>query len=100
MCFEADKCLTQLMPTSAYYKVSGFVPEEFTTAVNNSLAALDEEERVGYYSQAIDLLLENYVTLPVWHNELNATVKDGLEGFTLNRSYEHHLFQFVKPAAQ
>lgn len=100
MCFEADKCLTQLMPTSAYYKVTDFTPPEFVDAVNNSLAALDEEERIGYYSQAIDLLLENYVTLPCWHNELNATVKDGIEGFTLNRSYEHHLLQFVHPAAQ
>lgn len=98
MCFEADKCLTQLMPTSAYYKVTGFVPDEFTSAVNNSLAALDETERVKYYSEAIDLLLENYVTLPCWHNELNAAVKDGIEGFILNRSYEHHLLQFVYPA--
>ncbi len=99
MCFEADKCLTQLMPTSAYYKVANYVPEEFTSAVENSLAALDEAERVAYYDEAITLLLENHVTLPCWHNELNAAVKDGIEGFTLNRSYEHHLFQFVRPAA-
>jgi len=95
MCFEADKCLTQLMPTSAYYKVSDFIPDEFTTAVNNALAALDEDERVAYYDEAITLLLENHVTLPCWHNELNAAVKDGIKGFTLNRSYEHHLLQFV-----
>lgn len=99
MCFEADKCLTQLMPTSAYYKVANYVPEEFTSAVENSLAALDEAERVAYYDEAITLLLENHVTLPCWLNELNAAVKDGIEGFTLNRSYEHHLFQFVRPAA-
>ena len=99
MCFEADKALTQLMPTSSYYKVAGFIPDEFTSAVNNSLAALDTEQRSKYYCEAIDLLLKNHVTLPCWHNELNAVVKDGIEGFRLNRSYEHHLFQFCKPAA-
>lgn len=98
MCFEADKCLTQLMPTSAYYKVAGYIPDEFTTAVNNALAALDENKRIAYYDEAITLLLENHVTLPCWHNEINAAVKDGIEGFTLNRSYEHHLFQFLHSA--
>jgi len=98
MCFEADRCLTQLMPTSSYYKVAGFDTPEFVGAVNNSLAALDEAERIGYYDEAITLLLENHVTLPCWHNELNAAVKDGIEGFTLNRSYEHHLLQFVYAA--
>lgn len=99
MCFEADKCLTQLIPSSSYFKVSGFAPEAYTTAVDKSLTALDEGERCGYYGEAINMLLENHVTLPCWHNELNAVVRDGLAGFTINRSYEHHLFQFVRPAA-
>ena len=99
MCFEADKCLTQLIPSSSYFKVSGFAPEAYTAAVDKSLTALDETERCALYSEAINMLLENHVTLPCWHNELNASVREGLTGFRINRSYEHHLLQFVRPAA-
>lgn len=96
--FEADRALVQFMPTNVNYNLCQFNNEEFRTIVAKSFVTLDEKERTELYRKAIRMLMENHVTVPLWHKALNAAVKDNIEGFKITRSYEHHYLQYVSRA--
>jgi peptide/nickel transport system substrate-binding protein len=93
--FEADRALVQFMPTNVNYNLCKFDNKEFQDAVAKAAVTLDEGERIKLYQKAVKLLLENHVTVPLWFKELNAAVKDDIEGFKITRSYEHHYLQYV-----
>lgn len=94
--FEADRCLLQHLPSHVNYSICHFDNEEFRNLVSKSAVTLDRNEREQLYKDAIELIMENYVMLPLWHKSVNAAVNDSLEGFSISRSYEHHYLQYVK----
>lgn len=93
--FEADRALVQLMPSNVNYNICKFDNKEFQDLVNKSFITLDDDERFELYRKAQNLLIDNYITLPLWHKELNAAVQKGVKGFNITRSYEHHYLQNV-----
>lgn len=94
--FEADRALVQYMPSHVNYNLCAYDNPEFQRKVNEAAVTLDNEARFQLYRDAQNMLLEDYVTLPLWHKELNAAVRDGIEGFKITRSYEHHYLQYVR----
>lgn len=93
--FEADGALNQLMPTNVNYNLCRFDNKEFQDTVNKAVRTIDNEQRYELYRDASEMLIENNVTLPLWHKELNAVVQNDVKGFELTRSFEHHYLQNV-----
>ena len=93
--FEADRALIQFLPGSPEFKLCGFDNPEFIKSVNQSTITMDEKARVKLYENAINILMANCVTMPLWHKALNAAVSDDVQGFKFSRSYEHHYLQYV-----
>lgn len=93
--FEADRALVQFMPSNMNYNICKFDNKEFQDTVLESFVTLDSEKRYQLYRNAIIILMENHVSVPLWHKALNAAVKDNIKGFKITRSYEHHYLQYV-----
>lgn len=93
--FEADGALNQLMPTNVNYNLCRFDNKEFQDTVNKAVRTIDNEQRYELYRDASEMLIENNVTLPLWHKELNAVVQNDVKGFEITRSFEHHYLQNV-----
>jgi len=93
--FEADRALVQLMPGNVNYKLCSFDNQNFQDTVRSSFVTMDDKKRAQLYRDASKILMENYITLPLWHKALNAAVKDDVGGFKITRSYEHHYLQYV-----
>ena len=93
--FEADRALVQFMPSNMNYNICKFNNKEFQDKILKSFVTLDNEARYQIYRDAIMLLMNNHVTIPLWHKALNAAVKDDIKGFKITRSYEHHYLQYV-----
>ena len=93
--FEADRALIQFMPSNVNYNICQYDDPDFQALVNEAAVTLDTAAREDLYKQAINMLMEDYVTLPLWHKALNAAVSDELGGFEITRSYEQHYLQKV-----
>lgn len=93
--FEADRALVQFLPGTVGFKLCSFDNPKFVDSVNKAVVTLDGKKRTELYKQAANSMLENCVTLPLWHRALNAAVRDDIGGFKLTRSYEHHYLQYV-----
>ena len=98
--FEADRALNQLMPFHSNYELCSYDNADFQKAVSEAGGTLDRDARAKLYVQAADMLMKDHVTLPLWHKALNAAVVDGVEGFRITRSYEHHYLQYVSVPAE
>ena len=93
--FEADRALVQFLPGTVGFKLCGFAAPKFVDSVNQAVTTLDDKARAELYKQAINTMMENCVTLPLWHKALNAAVRDDVGGFKITRTYEHHYLQYV-----
>jgi len=94
--FEADRALAQYMPLHVNHNLCAYKNKEFQDLFTTAVVTLDKDARFQMYRDASNLLLRDFVTLPLWHKALNAAVKDHVTGFRITRSYEHHYLQYVK----
>ncbi|MGA2083225.1 MAG: ABC transporter substrate-binding protein [Holophaga sp.] len=93
--FEADRSLVQFLPGTVGFKLCAFGNQKFVDSVNKAVLTMDDKARADLYKQAINTMMENCVSLPLWHKALNAAVSDGVGGFKITRTYEHHYLQYV-----
>lgn len=93
--FEADRALVQFMPSSVNYALCAYDNPEFQATVAESFVTMDAAKRYELYRKAITMLMKDHITIPLWHKEINAVIKNDIKGFSLTRSYENHYFQYV-----
>ena len=96
--FEADRALGQFMPGAYYFGLFSFENDELTALYNKSIETMDRAEREQTYKDAIDIVMENYITIPLWHRENNAAVNDSVQGFRIDRALSVHELQTVTKA--
>lgn len=92
---EAGRTLFRWLPDTSEWALSSWESEEYNEAISKALVTIDEEERNELYYQCQEMLMENFIVLPVWHKELNAACQPDVKGFRITTSYEHHFLQFV-----
>ena len=92
---ESDRALNQLMPSHGNYALCNYDNPEFQATVETACSTLDTETRAQLYADAAEMLMRDFVTLPLWHKSLAVAVKDGVAGFEITRSYENHYLQSV-----
>ncbi len=92
---EADGFLSQLQPGSSALARIGYDNQEFFDLYTEGCATEDTAARDQIWEQCLEMLMEDYTMIPLWHKELGAAVKDNVEGFWWAKDYEQCYFQFV-----
>lgn len=92
---EAGRTLFRWLPDKSEWPLSSWDSQEYYDAISKALVTVDEQKRNQLYHQCEEMLMENYIVLPVWHKELNAACKPDVAGFRITPSYEQHYLQFV-----
>ena len=92
---EAARNLFRWLPEMSEWPIYSWENEEYFTMMRQALITLDREERNELFYRLQEMLMEYYVALPVWHNELNAALQPKVRGFWIMTSYEHHPLKYV-----
>lgn len=92
---EADRPLSCFIPPNTNSNTISYLEADFQDVCARAFAEMDDDARAQLYSEAMIMMLEDHVTLPLWHKELNAAVQQGIEGFRISRSFEQHYLQYV-----
>lgn len=93
--FEADGMLAQLQPGSSALARIAYDRQEFFDLFTKGCATEDRAARGQIWEECMEMLMGDYVMVPLWHKALNAAVMDNVKGFELTRDYEEHYFQYV-----
>lgn len=94
--YEAEGMLAQLQPGSSALTRIGYDNQAFFDLCTQGQAVMDREERGKIWEECIEILMQDYVMVPLWHKALCAAVKDNVEGFELALDYEEHYFQWAE----
>ena len=92
---EAGRTLFRWLPDTSEWPLTSWDSQEYYDLINKALVTTDRDARNELYYQCQEMLMENYVVLPVWHKELNAACQLNVKGFRITPSYEQHYLQFV-----
>lgn len=92
---EAGRVLFRFLPDTSEWPISSWESKDYYDLINKALATTDRDARNEMYYKCQEMLMENYVILPVWHKELNAACQLNVKGFRITPSYEQHYLQFV-----
>lgn len=92
---EAGRILYRWLPDKSEYPLFSWYNQEYIDTITKALATVDREARNKLYYKCQEMLMENFVSLPIWHKELNAACTPKVRGFKIVPSYEQHLLQFV-----
>lgn len=92
---EAGRVLFRWLPDKSEWPIFSWTNQEYFDLINKALTTIDVNKRNEMYYKCQELLMENYVALPIWHKELNAACQLNVQGFRITPSYEQHYLQYV-----
>ena len=92
---EAGRTLFRFLPDTSEWPISSWESPEYYELIDDALTTTDHDARNEKYYRCQEMLMENFVILPVWHKELNAACKPTVKGFKITPSYEQHYLQYV-----
>jgi peptide/nickel transport system substrate-binding protein len=92
---EAGRVLLNWLPNTSEYKIFGWVNQEFFDILNEALATIDVDKRNKLFYRCQEMLMENFVALPIWYKEINAALKPEVKGFNLMPTYQQSYLQYV-----
>lgn len=92
---EAGRTLFRWLPDTSEWALSSWENQEYYDTISKALVTTDTAARNELYYRCQEMLMENYIVLPVWHKELNAACQPDVAGFRITPSYEQHYLQFV-----
>lgn len=92
---EAGRTLFRWLPDTSEWPLTSWNAPDYYTVINEALTSVDTAKRNELYYKCQEMLMENFVVLPVWHKELNAACQLDVRNFRITPSYEQHYLQFV-----
>lgn len=92
---EAGRVLFRWLPDKSEWPIFSWVSQDYYDVISDALITVDRDARNELYYDCQEMLMENYVALPVWHKELNAACQLDVKGFRITPSYEQHYLQYV-----
>lgn len=92
---EAGRVLFRWLPDTSEWPLTSWKNQGYYDVINEALVTVDRAKRNSLYHKCQEMLMTNFVVLPVWHKELNAACQPDVMGFRIMPSYEHHLLQTV-----
>ena len=93
---EADGFLNQFQPGSDALLRIGYDNQDFFDLFQKGCGMVDEEERGRVWEECLEMLMKDYVCIPLNHQQQYVAVNDRLEGVWLPRDYEEMFFEDIK----
>ncbi len=92
---EADGFLNQLQPGSDALARVGYENQEFFDKYQEGCGTADQEERGKVWEECLEMLMKDYVCIPLNHQQQYVAVNDRLDGVWLPQDYEEMFFEDV-----
>ena len=73
----------------------GYNDPAYTALVTEAMKTVDQTARYKLFYQAQEMLMQSHIALPMWSNQMSATLQPDVQGFYLMRPYMQHLLQTV-----
>ena len=89
---EADGFLAQIQPGSVNLNRIGYDRQEFFDTYQKGCATIDDAERAQIWEDCLEMLMEDYVCVPLNHERKGAAVRDDVKGFWWAKDYEEIYF--------
>ena len=93
---EAVGFLNQLQPGSDALLRIGYDNQEFFDLFQKGCGTVDQEERGKVWEECLEMLMKDYVCIPLNHQQQYVAVNDRLDGVWLPRDYEEMFFEDIK----
>ena len=90
---EADGFLNQLQPGSDALNRIGYDNQEFFDRYQEGCAEPDREARGQIWEECLEMLMEDYVAVPLSHYQLHVAVNDRIEGYWAPQDYEELFYE-------
>ena len=90
---EADGFLNQLQPGSDALNRVGYDNQEFFDLYQEGCATEDREARGQIWEQCLEMLMQDYVAIPLNHQQMFVAVNDRIEGFWIPQDYEELFYE-------
>ena len=90
---EADGFLNQLQPGSDALNRIGYDNQEFFDRYQEGCAEPDREARGQIWEDCLEMLMEDYVAVPLSHYQLHVAVNDRIEGYWAPQDYEELFYE-------
>ncbi len=91
---EADGFLAQIQPGSSALARIGYDNQAFFDRFNEGFATTDKAARGLVWEDCLEMLMQDYTMVPLWHKALGAAVRDNVQGFYFATDYEEIYYQF------
>ena len=92
---EADGFLNQLQPGSDALNRVGYENQEFFDLYQQGCGTEDREERGKIWEDCLEMLMKDYVCIPLNHQQQYVAVNDRLDGVWLPQDYEELFYEDV-----
>ena len=92
---EADGFLNQLQPGSDALNRVGYDNQEFFDLFQQGCGTDDREERGKFWEDCLEMLMKDYVCIPLNHQQQYVAVNDRLDGVWLPQDYEELFYEDV-----
>lgn len=90
---EADGFLNQLQPGSDALNRIGYDNQEFFDRYQEGCAEPDREARGQIWEDCLEMMMEDYVAVPLSHYQLHVAVNDRIEGYWAPQDYEELFYE-------
>ena len=90
---EADGFLNQLQPGSDALNRVGYDNQEFFDLYQEGCSTEDREARGQIWEQCLEMLMKDYVAVPLNHQQMFVAVNDRIEGFWIPQDYEELFYE-------
>ena len=90
---EADGFLNQFQPGSDALNRIGYDNQEFFDRYQEGCAEPDREARGQIWEDCLEMLMEDYVAVPLSHYQLHVAVNDRIEGYWAPQDYEELFYE-------
>ena len=90
---EADGFLSQIQPGSDALNRVGYENQEFFDLYEVGCGTADREERGQVWEDCLEMLMKDYVAIPLNHQQMYVAVNDRVEGFWIPQDYEEFFYE-------
>lgn len=90
---EADGFLSQIQPGSDALNRVGYDNQEFFDLYQEGCATIDKEQRGKVWEDCLEMLMKDYVVIPLNHQQMYVAVNDRIEGFWIPQGYEELYYE-------
>ncbi len=91
---EGDGFLSQIQPGSSNLAQLGYANQAFFDKYLEGASTTDRAARGKIWEDCLEMLMQDYAMVPLWHTAIGAAVRDNVQGFSWATDYEETFYQY------